>query len=86
MTGHIPQTMTLSACCVDRVHFSNESIIYLSLMGNVMLSVKLGKRLNPKCVKKSVKGGGGSVWGMFAAAEVGPLIQLHGRVNANDFS
>ncbi len=36
-------------------------------------------------VKKSVKGGGGSVmvWGMFSAAGFGPLIQLHGRMNAN---
>ena len=23
------------------------------------------------------------VWGMFSAAGVGPLVQLHGRVNAN---
>ncbi len=39
-----------------------------------------GERLNPKCIK-SVKGGGGSVmvWGMFSAAGVGPLIQIHGR-------
>ena len=40
---------------------------------------------NPKCVKKSVKFGGESVmvWGMFYAAGVGPLVKLHGRVNAN---
>ena len=44
-----------------------------------------GERLNPKCVKKSVKFGGGRVmvWGMFSAAGVGPLVKLHGRVNAN---
>ncbi len=33
------------------------------------------ERLNPECVKKSVKGGGGRVmvWGMFSAAELGLL-------------
>ncbi len=44
-----------------------------------MFGVKLEK--DPECVKKSVKGGGGSV--MFCAAGVGTLIHLHGRVNAN---
>ncbi|XP_056389682.1 nuclear envelope integral membrane protein 2 isoform X2 [Hyla sarda] len=44
------------------------------------LSSPKRERLIPECVKKSVKGGGGSVmvWGMFPAAGVGPLIQLHG--------
>lgn len=42
--------------------------IYSGLMGNIML---VG-RLNPKCVKKSVKCGGGRVmlWGEFSAAGV----------------
>ncbi len=38
-----------------------------------------GERLNPNCVKTSVKGGGSvMVWQMFSAVEVGPLIELHG--------
>lgn len=70
----------------SKVHFSDESKFDLfGSDGKHYVQRKTGERLNPKCVKKSVKGGGGSVmvWGMFSAAGVGPLIQLHGRVNAN---
>jgi len=63
----------------SKVHFNNESKFYLGQMGNIMFGVKLEK--DPECVKKSVKGGGGSL--MFCAAGVGTLIHLHGRVNAN---
>lgn len=47
-------------------------------MGNI----KMGERLNPKYLRKSVKLGGGSaiILGMFSATGVGPLIQLHDRV------
>ncbi len=66
--------------------FSDES--KFNLIGydrNHFVRHQTGERLILECVKKSVKGGGGSVmvWGMFSAAEVGPLIQIHGRVNAN---
>ena len=70
----------------SKVHFSDESKFNLfGSDGKHYVRRQTGERLNPKCVKKSVKGGGGSVmvWGMFSAAGVGPLIQLHGRVNAN---
>lgn len=70
----------------SRVHFSDESKFNLfGSDGKHYVRRHIGERLNPKCVKKSVKGGGGSVmvWGMFSAAGVGPLVQLHGRVNAN---
>lgn len=44
-----------------------------------------GQRKTGPLIKKSRKGGGGSVivWGMFYAAEIVPLIQLNGRMNAN---
>lgn len=70
----------------SKVHFSDESKFNLfGSNGKHYVRRQTGERLNPKCVKKSVKGGGGSVmvWGMFSAAGVGPLKQLHGRVNAN---
>ncbi len=68
------------------VHFSDESKFNLfGSDGKHYVRRQTGERLNPNCVKKSVKGGGGSVMvcGMFSAAGVGPLIQLNGRVNAN---
>lgn len=44
-----------------------------------------GEKLKHKCIKKSVNCGGESivVWEMFSAAGVGPILQIHGRVNAN---
>ncbi|KAI5085653.1 hypothetical protein C0J45_2335, partial [Silurus meridionalis] len=68
------------------VHFSDKSKFNLfGSDGKHYVRGQTGERLNPKCVKKSVKSGGGRVmvWGMCSAAGVGPLIQLHGRVNAN---
>ena len=44
-----------------------------------------GERLSTKCVKKTVKFGGGSVmvWGIMSAAGVGPLVRIQGTVNAD---
>ncbi|KAI5609036.1 hypothetical protein C0J50_6038, partial [Silurus asotus] len=69
----------------SKVYFSDESKFNLcGSDGKHYVQRQTGERLNPKCVKKSVKSGGGSVmvWGMFSAAVVGPLIQIHGRMNA----
>ncbi len=66
----------------SKVHFSDESKFNLfGSDGKHFIRRQTEERLNPECVKKSVKGGGGRVmvWGMFSAAGVGPLIQLHGR-------
>ncbi len=60
----------------SKAHFSDESKVNLfGSDGNIMFIVKLGKDWTLRCVKQSVKGGGGSVmvWGMFCAAGVGPL-------------
>ncbi|KAI5615079.1 hypothetical protein C0J50_3304, partial [Silurus asotus] len=62
----------------SKVHFSDESKFDLfGSDGKHYVRRQTGERLNPKCVKNLM------VWGMFSAAGVGPLIQLHGRVNAN---
>ncbi len=66
----------------SKIHFSDESKFNLfGSDGKHFVWHQTEERLNPECVKKSVKGGGGRVmvWGMFSAAGVGPLIQLHGR-------
>ena len=44
---------------------------------------KVGEKLSPKCIKASVKFGGGSVmvWGMISGDGVGPLMRLHAKVN-----
>lgn len=56
----------------------------VGLDGTHYVQHQAGERLNLKCAKL-VKFGGGSVmvWGMFSAAGVEPLTQLHGKVNAN---
>ncbi len=71
----------------SKVHFSDESKFNLfGSDGNHFVRHQTRERLNLECLKKSVKGGGSvMVWGMFSAAGVGPLIQIHGRVNANDY-
>ncbi len=50
---------------------------------------KTGERLNPECVKKSVKVVGGSVmvWGMFFCRRIweSSTATVHGRVNANAY-
>ena len=66
------------------VHFSDESKFNL-VVSDGRQYVRRRVRLNPKCVKKSVKFGGGSVmvWAMFSSAGVGPIIRIKGAVNAN---
>ena len=68
-----------------KVHFPDESKFNLiGFDGKKYVRHKLGERLSVKCVKKTVKFGGGSVmvWGVISAAGSGPLVRLHGRVNA----
>ena len=45
---------------------------------------RVTERYSPKCIKRSVKFGGGSVmvFGMISAAGPGPHVRLHGRINA----
>ena len=70
----------------SRVHFSDES--KFNVIGSdrkAYVRRKVGERLSVKCVKKTVKHGGGSamVWGVFSADGPGPLVCLHGKVNAD---
>ena len=69
----------------DKVFFSDESKFNL-VGGDSRQYVRRtpGRRLDPKCVKKTVKFGGGSVmvWGMFSSEGVGPLLRINGTVNA----
>ncbi len=70
----------------DKVFFSDES--KFNLMGNDGRNFtwrRPGERLSTKCVKKTVKFGGGSVmvWGIMSAAGVGPLVRIQGTVNAD---
>ena len=59
----------------DKVHFSDES--KFNLVGSDGRQY-VRERVNPKCVKKSVKFGGGSVmvWGMFSSEGLGPIIRI----------
>ena len=69
----------------SRVHFSDESKFnVIGSDGKTYVRRKTGERLRVNCVKKTVKHGGGSVmiWGVFSAEGPGPLVRLHGRVNA----
>ena len=69
----------------SRVHFSDESKFnVIGSDGETYVRRKTGEWLRVNCVKKTVKHGGGSVmvWGVFSAAGPGPLVRLHGRVNA----
>ena len=66
------------------VYFSDESKFnVLGSDGRNYVRRKTGERLSVKCVKKTVKHGGGSVivWGVISAAGTGPLVRLHGRIN-----
>lgn len=70
----------------ERIHFSDESKFNLvGSDGRQFVRRAAGDRLNPKCVKKTAKHGGGSVmvWGMFSSEGVGPLVRIIGTVNAN---
>ena len=44
-----------------------------------------GKCLSHQCIKKTVKFGVGRVmvWGKISSAEVGPIVRLHGNINAS---
>lgn len=67
----------------SRVHFSDESKFnVLDTDGRNYVRRKTNERLSVKCVKKSVKHGGGSVmvWGIISAAGTGPLVRLHGNI------
>ena len=66
--------------------FSDESEI--KLIGNDGRNFtwrRQGERMSPKCIKKIVEFGGGSVmiWGIMSAAGVGPLVRIQGTVNAD---
>lgn len=52
--------------------------------GKTYVHRKVGEQLSPECIKTSVKFGGGSVmvWGMISGDGVGPIVRLHGKVNA----
>jgi len=67
------------------VHFSDESkFMLMGSDGKNYVRRNIGEQLSEKCLKKSMKFGGGSimVWGMISGNGVGPLIRLHGKVNA----
>ena len=69
----------------NQVWFSDESKFNVfGSDGRVHVRRKTGERFSPNCVKTTVKFGGGSVmvWGMISSSGVGPLIRLHGKVNA----
>ena len=70
----------------DYVHFSDESKFNLfGSDGRRFVRRNVTERYYPKCIKSSVKFGGGSVmvFGMISAAGPGPLVRLHGRINAS---
>lgn len=68
----------------SKVHFSDKSsFVYLGLMGNIKLIVKLGIDWTWKCVQKSVKVEEECYGlGMFWTAGVWSYIMLDGRLNA----
>lgn len=72
----------------SQVHFSDESKYnVIGSDGKTCVRRRNGERLSVECVKKTVKFGGGSVlvWGMMSAAGCGPLIRVHGTVNAEKY-
>ena len=67
------------------VHFGDESkFLLIGSDGKTYVRRKVGEELSPKCLKASVKFGGGSamVWGVISGDGVGPLAQLQRKVNA----
>ncbi len=69
----------------ESVFFSDESKFNVfGSDGQAYVRRKSGERFSPKCTKKTVKFGGGSVmvWGVISVHGVGPLVRLHGKVNA----
>lgn len=80
-TEHVTWTEEQWGC----VHFSDESKFNLfGSDGRRYVRRNPTERYSPKCIKSSVKFGGGSVmvFGMISAAGPGPLVRLHGRINA----
>ena len=70
----------------EKVHFSDKSKFNLVGSDGIQYVRRVtGDRLNPRCVKKSVIFGGGSVmaWDMFSSEGVGPLVRINRTVNAN---
>ena len=61
-----------------RLAFANEHVLWQTLHR------KVGEELSSKCLKASVKFGGGSVmvWRMISGDSVGSLVRLQGKVNA----
>ncbi len=64
-----------------KVHFSNERE-FIRSNGKHNVLHQIVERLNPKCVKKSVKGGGSERFRECFLQQKRPLIPLQGRVNA----
>lgn len=69
---------------LSKFHFRDESKFNLFESNGKHYVHQTWETLNPKCVNKSVKGGGGSVMvcRTISAPGVGPFM-LHGRVNAS---
>ena len=66
------------------VHFNDEcKFLLIGSDGKTYVRRKVDEELLPKCLKASVKFGGGSamVWGMISGDGVGPLVRLQGKVN-----
>ena len=69
----------------ERVHFSDESKFNLVGSDSRRYARRAtGDRLNPKCVNKSAKHGGGSVmvWGMLSAKHGGGSVMVWGMLSA----
>ena len=67
------------------VHFSDESkFLLIGSDGKTYVRQKGGEELSPKCLKASVKFGGGSIMvcGIVSVDDVVPLARLEGKVNA----
>ena len=67
------------------VHFSDVSkFLLIGSDGKTDIRRKVGEELSPRCLKATVKFGGGSVmvWGMISGDGVGPLRWLQGKVHA----
>ena len=72
---------------------NNSGIVLISVMSQFYLFIcderrfvqhSLKEQYSPQCTKSSVKFGGGSVmvFGMISVASTGPLVRLHGKINA----
>ena len=65
------------------LYFSDESkFLLIGSDGKTYVRRKVDEELSPKCLKASVKLGGGSVmvWGMISGDGVGSLVRLQGKV------